>query len=107
MYTGGLLTESQAAAWHINENEFFAVWKSFKKWHLFLLAKEYTLKVDNTNGSSSFGSSTIHGKAYSREWNSMWHILSLMCLENIHDCGHLEVPTRLPSTGGTSLEPLR
>ncbi|KAK4397136.1 movement protein [Sesamum angolense] len=28
---------------------FFAVWKAFKKWPLFLLAKEFTLKVDNTN----------------------------------------------------------
>ncbi|KAL8485048.1 hypothetical protein ACS0TY_027376 [Phlomoides rotata] len=29
-----------------------------------------------------------------------------MRLENIHDCGHLEEPTRIPSTGGTSSEPL-
>ncbi|KAK4404252.1 Enzymatic polyprotein [Sesamum angolense] len=48
-YTGGLFTEQQAQVWHINEKEFFAVWKAFKKWHLFLLAKEFTLKVDNTN----------------------------------------------------------
>ncbi|KAK4382539.1 putative enzymatic polyprotein [Sesamum angolense] len=48
-YTGGLFTEQQAKVWHINEKEFFAVWKAFKKWPLFLLAKEYTLKVDNTN----------------------------------------------------------
>ncbi|KAK4390442.1 putative enzymatic polyprotein [Sesamum angolense] len=48
-YTGGLFTEQQARVWHINEKEFFAVWKAFKKWHLFLLAKEFTLKVDNTN----------------------------------------------------------
>ncbi|KAK4397399.1 hypothetical protein Sango_1576500 [Sesamum angolense] len=48
-YTGGLFTEQQAQVWHINENEFFAVWKAFKKWPLFLLAKEFTLKVDNTN----------------------------------------------------------
>ncbi|KAL0423836.1 UNVERIFIED_CONTAM: movement protein [Sesamum radiatum] len=48
-YTGGLFTEQQAQVWHINEKEFFAVWKAFKKWHLFLIAKEFTLKVDNTN----------------------------------------------------------
>ncbi|KAL0298864.1 UNVERIFIED_CONTAM: hypothetical protein Sradi_6546200 [Sesamum radiatum] len=48
-YTGGLFTEQQAQVWHINEKEFFAVWKAFKKWPLFLLAKEFTLKVDNTN----------------------------------------------------------
>ncbi|KAL0290459.1 UNVERIFIED_CONTAM: hypothetical protein Sangu_2572800 [Sesamum angustifolium] len=48
-YTGGLFTEQQARVWHINEKEFFAVWKAFKKWPLFLLAKEFTLKVDNTN----------------------------------------------------------
>ncbi|KAK4383296.1 movement protein [Sesamum angolense] len=48
-YTGGLFTEQQTKVWHINEKEFFAVWKAFKKWHLFLLAKEFTLKVDNTN----------------------------------------------------------
>ncbi|KAL0301582.1 UNVERIFIED_CONTAM: movement protein [Sesamum radiatum] len=48
-YTGGLFTEQQVQVWHINEKEFFAVWKAFKKWPLFLLAKEFTLKVDNTN----------------------------------------------------------
>ncbi|KAK4409597.1 putative enzymatic polyprotein [Sesamum angolense] len=48
-YIGGLFTEQQAQVWHINEKEFFAVWKAFKKWPLFLLAKEFTLKVDNTN----------------------------------------------------------
>ncbi|KAK4399228.1 hypothetical protein Sango_1398300 [Sesamum angolense] len=48
-YTRGLFTEQQAQVWHINEKEFFAVWKAFKKWPLFLLAKEFTLKVDNTN----------------------------------------------------------
>ncbi|KAL0291281.1 UNVERIFIED_CONTAM: movement protein [Sesamum calycinum] len=48
-YTGGLFIEQQAQVWHINEKEFFAVWKTFKKWPLFLLAKEFTLKVDNTN----------------------------------------------------------
>ncbi|KAK4381654.1 Enzymatic polyprotein [Sesamum angolense] len=48
-YTGGLFTEQQAKVWHINKKEFFAVWKAFKKWPLFLLAKEFTLKVDNTN----------------------------------------------------------
>ncbi|KAL0285650.1 UNVERIFIED_CONTAM: Enzymatic polyprotein [Sesamum radiatum] len=46
-YTGGLFSEQQAQVWHINEKEFFVVWKAFKKWPLFLLAK--TLKVDNTN----------------------------------------------------------
>ncbi|KAL0396216.1 UNVERIFIED_CONTAM: hypothetical protein Scaly_0070000 [Sesamum calycinum] len=44
-YTGGLFTEQQAQVWHINEKEFFAVWKAFKKWPLFLLAKEFTLKL--------------------------------------------------------------
>ncbi|KAK4407714.1 hypothetical protein Sango_0352400 [Sesamum angolense] len=48
-YTGWLFTEQQAQVWHINEKEFFAVWKAFKKWPLFSLAKEFTLKVDNTN----------------------------------------------------------
>ncbi|KAL0456891.1 UNVERIFIED_CONTAM: Enzymatic polyprotein [Sesamum latifolium] len=48
-YTGGLFSEQQAQVWHINKKEFFAVWKAFKKWSLFLLAKEFTLKVDNTN----------------------------------------------------------
>ncbi|KAL0295045.1 UNVERIFIED_CONTAM: putative enzymatic polyprotein [Sesamum calycinum] len=38
-YTGGLFTEQQAQVWHINEKEFFAVWKAFKKWPLFLLVK--------------------------------------------------------------------
>ncbi|KAL0295920.1 UNVERIFIED_CONTAM: movement protein [Sesamum radiatum] len=38
-YTGGLFTEQQAQVWHINKKEFFAVWKAFKKWPLFLLAK--------------------------------------------------------------------
>ncbi|KAL0345668.1 UNVERIFIED_CONTAM: putative enzymatic polyprotein [Sesamum radiatum] len=44
-YTGRLFSEQQAQVWHINEKEFFAVWKAFKKWPLFLLAKEFTLKV--------------------------------------------------------------
>ncbi|KAL0387531.1 UNVERIFIED_CONTAM: Enzymatic polyprotein [Sesamum radiatum] len=44
-YTGGLFIEQQARMWHINEKEFFAVWKAFKKWPLFLLAKEFTLKI--------------------------------------------------------------
>ncbi|KAK4384438.1 hypothetical protein Sango_3061300 [Sesamum angolense] len=48
-YTGGLFTEQQARVWHINEKEFFAIWKAFKKWPLLLLAKEFTLNVDNTN----------------------------------------------------------
>ncbi|KAL0434651.1 UNVERIFIED_CONTAM: movement protein [Sesamum radiatum] len=43
-YIGGLFSEQQAQVWHINEKEFFAVWKAFKKWPLFLLAKEFTLK---------------------------------------------------------------
>ncbi|KAL0378625.1 UNVERIFIED_CONTAM: putative enzymatic polyprotein [Sesamum radiatum] len=30
-YTGGLFSEQQAQVWHINEKEFFAVWKAFKK----------------------------------------------------------------------------
>ncbi|KAL0349060.1 UNVERIFIED_CONTAM: hypothetical protein Sangu_1133800 [Sesamum angustifolium] len=30
-YTGGLFIEQQAQVWHINEKEFFAVWKAFKK----------------------------------------------------------------------------
>ncbi|KAL0375730.1 UNVERIFIED_CONTAM: hypothetical protein Scaly_0690600 [Sesamum calycinum] len=42
-YTGWLFTEQQAQVWHINEKEFFAVWKAFKK------TKEFTLKVNNTN----------------------------------------------------------
>ncbi|KAK4390247.1 hypothetical protein Sango_2088000 [Sesamum angolense] len=48
-YTGGLFTEQQTQVWHINEKEFFAIWKAFKKLPLFLLAKEFTLKVDNNN----------------------------------------------------------
>ncbi|KAI3445275.1 hypothetical protein Pfo_001940 [Paulownia fortunei] len=47
-HTGGLFSETQLK-WHINEKEFFAVWKAFKKWPLFLLAKRFTLKIDNTN----------------------------------------------------------
>ncbi|KAL0313680.1 UNVERIFIED_CONTAM: hypothetical protein Scaly_2911300 [Sesamum calycinum] len=38
-YTGGLITEQQAQVWHMNEKEFFAVWKTFKKWPLFYLLK--------------------------------------------------------------------
>ncbi|KAL2246297.1 UNVERIFIED_CONTAM: movement protein, partial [Sesamum indicum] len=38
-YTGGLFSEQQAKVWHINEKEFFAVWKDFKKWPLFYLRK--------------------------------------------------------------------
>ncbi|KAL0352086.1 UNVERIFIED_CONTAM: movement protein [Sesamum calycinum] len=38
-YTGGLFTEQQAQVWHINEKEFFAVWKAFKKWPCFYLLK--------------------------------------------------------------------
>ncbi|KAL0438938.1 UNVERIFIED_CONTAM: putative enzymatic polyprotein [Sesamum latifolium] len=30
-YTGGLFSEQQVQVWHINEKEFFAVWKAFKK----------------------------------------------------------------------------
>ncbi|KAL0345430.1 UNVERIFIED_CONTAM: hypothetical protein Sradi_4374300 [Sesamum radiatum] len=30
-YTGGLFSEQQAQVWHINEKEFFAIWKAFKK----------------------------------------------------------------------------
>ncbi|KAL0392716.1 UNVERIFIED_CONTAM: putative enzymatic polyprotein [Sesamum radiatum] len=48
-YTGGLFTEQQAQVWCINEKEFFAIWKAFKKWPIFLLPKEFTLKFDNTN----------------------------------------------------------
>ena len=51
-YTGGLFSEQQAKVWHINEKEFFALWKTFKKWPLFLLANEFTLKVDNTNAKA-------------------------------------------------------
>ncbi|KAL0454941.1 UNVERIFIED_CONTAM: putative enzymatic polyprotein [Sesamum latifolium] len=38
-YTGGLFSEQQAQVWHINEKEFFTVWKAFKKWPLSLLLK--------------------------------------------------------------------
>ncbi|KAL0382794.1 UNVERIFIED_CONTAM: movement protein [Sesamum calycinum] len=38
-YTGGLFTEQQAQVWHINEKEFFAVWKAFKKWPLFFTSQ--------------------------------------------------------------------
>ncbi|KAL0295230.1 UNVERIFIED_CONTAM: hypothetical protein Sangu_3203100 [Sesamum angustifolium] len=48
-YIRVLFTKQQTQVWHINEKEFFAVWKTFKKWPLFLLDKEFTLKVDNTN----------------------------------------------------------
>ncbi|KAL0421347.1 UNVERIFIED_CONTAM: putative enzymatic polyprotein [Sesamum latifolium] len=30
-YTGGLFSEQQTQVWHINEKEFFAFWKAFKK----------------------------------------------------------------------------
>ncbi|KAL8524745.1 hypothetical protein ACS0TY_014379 [Phlomoides rotata] len=48
------------------------------------------------------GSLTIHGRTYSKEWNLMQNILSLMCLGNIHDFGHSKEPTRLMSIDGTS-----
>ena len=47
-YCSGLFSKEEAARWHINEKEFYAVRKAFKKWPLFLLAKKFTLKVDNT-----------------------------------------------------------
>ncbi|KAL0326549.1 UNVERIFIED_CONTAM: movement protein [Sesamum angustifolium] len=47
-YTGGLFIEQQAQVWHINERVLCG-WKAFKKWCLFLLVKEFILKVDNTN----------------------------------------------------------
>ncbi|KAL8481120.1 hypothetical protein ACS0TY_027596 [Phlomoides rotata] len=34
------------------------------------------------------GGLTIHGRTYSKEWNSDQNILSQMCLESIHDFGH-------------------
>ncbi|KAL8552867.1 hypothetical protein ACS0TY_001516 [Phlomoides rotata] len=40
----------------------------------------------------------MHGRVSSRVWNSMRHILSLICLENTLDCGHLKEPTRNPGT---------
>ncbi|KAL8469171.1 hypothetical protein ACS0TY_032120 [Phlomoides rotata] len=39
------------------------------------------------------GSLTIHGRTYSRDWNSDQNTLSHMCLENIHDFGHLKEHT--------------
>ncbi|KAL0386447.1 UNVERIFIED_CONTAM: hypothetical protein Slati_4602000 [Sesamum latifolium] len=37
-YTGELFSEQQAQVWHINEKEFFAVWKTFKNsLHSYLL----------------------------------------------------------------------
>ncbi|KAL8536173.1 hypothetical protein ACS0TY_011712 [Phlomoides rotata] len=47
----------------------------------------------------------VHGRAYSREWNLIQNILSLMCLGNIHNFGHLREPTRLKLICGTSSEP--
>ncbi|KAL8483470.1 hypothetical protein ACS0TY_026236 [Phlomoides rotata] len=44
-------------------------------------------------------------RTYSMEWNLMQHILSLMCLRNIHDSGHSKEPTRLLLIDGTSSEP--
>ncbi|KAK4406478.1 Enzymatic polyprotein [Sesamum angolense] len=38
-YTGGLFTEQQAQVWHINEKEFFAVWKAFRNGLYFYLLK--------------------------------------------------------------------
>ncbi|KAL8464883.1 hypothetical protein ACS0TY_034386 [Phlomoides rotata] len=58
-----------------------------------------------TSPYSLAGSLTIHGRTYSREWNLMQSILSLMCLGNIHDFGHSKKPTRLTSIYGTSSEP--
>ncbi|KAK4410080.1 Enzymatic polyprotein [Sesamum angolense] len=66
-YTGGLFTEQQAQVWHINEKEFFAVWKPFKKWPLFLLAKEFTLKVDNTKIEASEANSIMLRLRHLRE----------------------------------------
>lgn len=45
----GCSQKQQVKVWQINKKEFFVVWKAFKKWPLFLLAKEFTLKIDNTN----------------------------------------------------------
>ncbi|KAL0298038.1 UNVERIFIED_CONTAM: putative enzymatic polyprotein [Sesamum calycinum] len=38
-YTRGLFNEQQARVWHINEKEFFAIWKAFKKWPFFYWLK--------------------------------------------------------------------
>ncbi|KAL0402270.1 UNVERIFIED_CONTAM: Enzymatic polyprotein [Sesamum latifolium] len=67
-YTGGLFSEQQAQVWHINEKEFFAVWKAFNKWHLFLLAKEFTLKVDKTNVKVAMRSTMVASTAL---WNDL------------------------------------
>ncbi|KAL8479011.1 hypothetical protein ACS0TY_030781 [Phlomoides rotata] len=115
-YTCGLFTESQAKVWHINEKKFYAVWKSFKKSHLFLLAKEFTLKVDNTNVKilnrliltlqvlNHDGGTTVHGKIYSKNRDLGQNILLLMYLVNIRDFGHLKEQIPLMLTDGTSLE---
>ncbi|KAL0374119.1 UNVERIFIED_CONTAM: Enzymatic polyprotein [Sesamum radiatum] len=50
-YTRGLFSEHQAKVWHINEKEFFAVWKAFK-WPLFLLATEFILKMEGFEANS-------------------------------------------------------
>ena len=47
-YCSGLFTEEETARWHINDKEFCAVRKAFKKWPLFLLAKKFILRVDKT-----------------------------------------------------------
>ncbi|KAL8553346.1 hypothetical protein ACS0TY_001863 [Phlomoides rotata] len=101
-YTGGLFAESQAKAWHINENELYVVWKSFKKWsNLKRVPNGLILTLQVLN---HVGGLTIHGKAYSKESNSCQNILSLMCLENIHDFGHSKEQIPLMFADGTHLE---
>ncbi|KAL0349704.1 UNVERIFIED_CONTAM: Polyprotein P3 [Sesamum radiatum] len=74
-YTGGLFTEQQAQVRHINEKEFFAVWKAFKKWPLFLLAKGFTLKVDNTN-VKAFLKNKLESKIEKAHRNKNDHVAS-------------------------------
>ncbi|KAL8507609.1 hypothetical protein ACS0TY_018227 [Phlomoides rotata] len=48
---------------------------------------------DNPAPLGHAGSLKIHGRTYSRDWNSDQNTLSHMCLENIHDFGYLKERT--------------
>ncbi|KAL8483416.1 hypothetical protein ACS0TY_026207 [Phlomoides rotata] len=53
---------------------------------------------------SHVGSLTIHGRTYSKGWSSDQNTLSQMCLENIHDFGHLKERALTMFADGTILE---
>ncbi|KAL8510072.1 hypothetical protein ACS0TY_017050 [Phlomoides rotata] len=54
--------------------------------------------------SSLVGSLTILGRTYSNGWSSDQNTLLQMCLENIHDFGHLKERTPTMFADGTISE---